>query len=200
MNLIPMVVEKTRDGERSYDIYSRLLKDRIIMLNGAVTQESASVVVAQLLYLNSLDAAAPINFYIDSEGGSCSSGISIYDTSQYISNPVSTVCIGMCASMGAFLLCCAGTPGMRYSLPNARILIHEPRMMGGGISGTATDMDIEMKEMLVVREKLASIMAKHTNHTVEEINSATKRDLWLSPEEAKEFNLIDKIITSQNDL
>ena len=188
--LIPMVVEQTSRGERSYDIYSRLLRDRIVLLGGEVTDESANLIVAQLLFLQSQDAKKPINMYINSPGGSVTAGLAIYDTMQFISCPVATYCIGQAASMGAVLLT-AGAKGQRYSLPNARIMIHQP---WGGAEGKASDIEITAREILRLKERLNEILAKHSGRKMEEVVRDTDRDHFMSAEEAKEWGLIDEVL------
>ncbi len=193
MSLVPVVVEQTNRGERSYDIYSRLLKDRIIMLSEEVNDTSASLVVAQLLFLEADDPDKDIYLYINSPGGSITSGMAIYDTMQYIKPDVSTICIGMAASMGSFLLC-AGAKGKRYSLPNAEILIHQPL---GGFQGQATDIGIHAKRILEIKKKLNTIYSERTGQTLERIEKDTERDNFMSPEEAKNYGLIDEVITKK---
>lgn len=188
--LIPMVVEQTSRGERSFDIYSRLLKERIIFLTGEVNDASASLVCAQLLFLESEDPKKDIFFYINSPGGVVTSGLSIYDTMQYISPDVTTLCMGLAASMGSLLLM-AGTKGKRYSLPNSRIMIHQP---SGGFRGQATDIEIHAREILALRSRLNRIYEKHTGVSLTQIEKAMERDNFMSPEEAKKFGLIDEII------
>src|SRR6202042_1520224 len=181
--LVPMVVEQTNRGERSYDIYSRLLKERIIFMVGPVNDGMASLISAQLLFLESENPNKDISLYINSPGGVVTSGLAIYDTMQYIRSPVSTVCMGMAASMGSLLLC-AGAPGKRYSLPNARIMIHQP---SGGAQGQATDIEIQAREILALRARLNDIYVKHTGQPLEAIVNALERDKFLSPIEAKAF-------------
>lgn len=188
--LVPMVVEQTSRGERSFDIYSRLLKERIIFLTGEVNDASASLVCAQLLFLESEDPKKDIFFYINSPGGVVTSGLSIYDTMQYISPDVTTLCMGLAASMGSLLLM-AGAKGKRYSLPNSRIMIHQP---SGGFRGQATDIEIHAREILALRSRLNKIYEKHTGVSLTEIEKAMERDNFMSPEEAKKFGLIDEII------
>ncbi|KAI3962460.1 hypothetical protein MKW92_053289 [Papaver armeniacum] len=188
--LIPMVIEHTSRGERAYDIFSRLLKERIICINGAISDDTASVVVAQLLYLESENPSKPIHMYINSPGGVVTSGLAIYDTMQYIKSPVSTLCIGQAASMGSLLLT-AGAKGKRRALPNARVMIHQP---SGGASGQATDIAIQAEEILKCRKKLNSLYTKHTGQKIERIEQCMERDMFMSPEEAKEFGLIDEVI------
>ncbi|MCY0879058.1 MAG: ATP-dependent Clp protease proteolytic subunit [Firmicutes bacterium] len=189
--LVPMVIEQTNRGERSYDIYSRLLKERIIFLGNAIDDDVANLVVAQLLFLESDDPDRDINLYINSPGGSVTAGLAIYDTMQHIKPDVSTICVGLAASMGAVLLA-GGAPGKRYALPNARVMIHEPwvNQMGGKI----TDLDIQMKELIRNREALARILAKHSDHSVEQILKETERDYWMTAEEAKAYHLVDEVL------
>lgn len=193
MSLIPYVVEQTSRGERSYDIYSRLLKDRIIFLDGEVNDASASVIVAQLLFLESEDPQKDISFYINSPGGSVTAGMAIYDTMKYIKCDVSTICIGMAASMGAFLLA-GGTKGKRMALPNAEIMIHQP---SGGAQGQATEIEITAKHILKMREKLNRMLSENTGKPYEQVCDDTERDNWLDAEEAKEYGLIDEVIISR---
>jgi ATP-dependent Clp protease protease subunit len=188
--LVPMVVEQSSRGERSYDIYSRLLKERIIFLTGEVNDTSASLICAQLLFLESEDPKKDISFYINSPGGVVTSGLSIYDTMQYIRPEVTTLCLGQAASMGSLLLA-AGAPGKRFCLPNSRIMIHQP---SGGCRGQATDIEIHAREILDLRKRLNKIYEKHTHKPVSEIEKAVERDNFMSPEEAKNFGLIDEII------
>ncbi len=188
--LIPMVVEQTSRGERSYDIYSRLLKERIIFLTGVVEDNLASLVCAQLLFLESENPNKDISFYINSSGGTVTSGLAIYDTMQYIKPDVSTLCIGQAASMGSFLLA-AGTKGKRFSLPNSRIMVHQP---SAGYQGQATDIEIHANEVMSLKKRLNEIYSKHTKKTVEEIKSALERDNFMTPENAKDFGLIDKVV------
>ena len=190
MSLIPYVVEQTSRGERSYDIFSRLLNDRIIMLSEEVNDVTASLIVAQLLYLEAQDPDKDIQFYINSPGGSVTAGMAIYDTMQYIKADVSTICVGMAASMGAFLLA-AGAKGKRIALPNAEIMIHQP---SGGSRGQASDIKIQAEQILRIRENLNRILAENTGKTVEQIALDTERDHFLTAEEAKEYGLIDKVI------
>jgi ATP-dependent Clp protease protease subunit len=185
-----MVVEQTNRGERSYDIFSRLLKERIICLNGEVDDNMSSVVVAQLLFLESENPTKPIYMYINSPGGSVTSGLAIYDAMQLVRSPVTTLCLGQAASMGSLLLA-AGAPGERRSLPNARVMIHQP---SGGAQGQATDINIRAVEILKVREKLNRIYQKHTGQPLDKLEQSMERDFFMSPEEAKEFGLIDEII------
>jgi len=190
MNLIPIVIEQTGRGERSYDIYSRLLKDRIICLMGPVTDYASSIVVAQLLFLQSESSKKPIHMYINSPGGSVTAGLAIYDTMQYVLPPISTWCVGQACSMGSLLLT-AGTKGMRYSLPNSRIMVHQP---SGQASGQATDILIQAEEITKLKKQLNNIYVKHTGRTYDLIESSLDRDKFMSPEEALEFGLIDKIL------
>ena len=192
-SLVPMVVETTNRGERAYDIFSRLLKERIIFLTGGVDDGVASLVCAQLLFLESENPTKDISFYINSPGGIVTSGLAIYDTMRYIRPDVSTVCIGQAASMGSFLLC-AGAKGKRFSLPNARVMIHQP---SGGAQGQATDIEIQAKEILSLRSRLNAIYAEHTGQPIKVIEEAVERDNFLSPNEAKEFGLIDEVVTSR---
>lgn len=192
MSYVPVVIEQTSSGERSYDIYSRLLKDRIIMLNGEVSDETASIIVAQLLFLESADPEADISFYINSPGGSITAGLAIYDTMRAIKPDVSTICVGLAASMGSFLLT-AGTPGKRYALPNSEILIHQPSVYGG-FQGQATDIKIHTEHLLRVKSKLNKIYSEITGQPIEKIEKDMERDFYMSAEEAKEYGLIDKIL------
>ncbi|MEG0775288.1 ATP-dependent Clp endopeptidase proteolytic subunit ClpP [Clostridium sp.] len=190
MSLVPMVVEQTGKGERSYDIYSRLLKERIIFLGDEVNDTTASLVVAQLLFLESEDPDKDIYLYINSPGGSITSGMAIYDTMNYIKSDVSTICIGMAASMGAFLLA-AGAKGKRFALPNSEIMIHQPL---GGFKGQATDIDIHAKRILKTKETLNRILSERTGQPIEKISHDVERDYFMSAEEAKEYGLIDEVI------
>ena len=192
MSLVPYVIEQTSKGERSYDIYSRLLKDRIIFLGEEVNDTSASIVVAQLLFLEAEDPEKDIHLYINSPGGVITAGMAIYDTMNYIKCDVSTVCIGMAASMGSFLLA-GGAKGKRFALPNAEIMIHQP---AGGTQGQATEIDIAAKHILKTREKLNHILAEKTGKDNDTICADTERDNWMSAEEAKDYGLIDMVITS----
>ena len=189
--LIPMVVEQTSRGERSYDIYSRLLRDRIVLLGGEVTDESANLIVAQLLFLQSQDAKKTINMYINSPGGSVTAGLAIYDTMQFISCPVATYCIGQAASMGAVLLT-AGAKGKRFALPNARIMIHQP---WGGAEGKASDIEITAKEILRLKERLNHILADHAGKSYEDVVRDTDRDYFMSADEAATYGLIDRVVS-----
>ena len=193
MGLVPMVIEQTSRGERAYDIYSRLLRDNIIFLGTPIDDNIANVIIAQMLFLSGEDPEKDIQLYINSPGGSITAGMAIYDTMQYIKNDVQTLCIGQAASMGAFLLM-AGKKGKRFALPNARILIHQPLIMGGGISGQATEIDIHAREILRIRELMNKIMASHTGQTVEQIERDTDRDFSMTAPQAKEYGLIDDII------
>lgn len=193
MSLVPYVIEQTSRGERSYDIYSRLLKDRIIFLDGEVNDASASVIVAQLLFLEAEDPGKDINLYINSPGGSVTAGLAIYDTMQYIKCDVSTICIGMAASMGSFLLS-GGKKGKRLALPNAEIMIHQP---SGGAQGQASEIQIAAEHILKTRRKLNEILAANTGQTLETIAWDTDRDNFMSAEEAKAYGLIDEVITSR---
>ena len=188
---VPIVIEKTGRGERSYDIYSRLLKDRIIMLSGQIDDGIASSIVAQLLFLEAEDPQKDIYLYINSPGGVVTSGLSIYDTMNYIKPDICTICIGQAASMGAFLLSC-GTKGKRYSLPNSRIMIHQPL---GGAQGQATDIEIQAKEILRLKATLNEILAANTKQSLEKISKDTDRDFFMSAQEAKKYGLIDNVLT-----
>ena len=192
-SLIPMVVETTNRGERAYDIYSRLLKERIIFLTGVVNDDVASVVAAQLLFLESENPSKDISCYINSPGGVVSAGLAIYDTMQYIRPDVSTVCIGQAASMGSLLLA-SGAKGKRYALPNSRIMIHQP---SGGFHGQASDVEIHAREILALRERLNHIYVKHTGRKIAEIEDAVERDRFLSPDEAKDFGIVDEVVVSR---
>lgn len=193
---IPFVIENTGRGERSYDIYSRLLKDRIVLLSSEVTDAVASLICAQLLFLESQDPEQEINLYINSPGGSVTAGLAIYDTMRYITSPVTTVCMGRASSMGAFLLS-AGKPGMRFALPNSQIMIHQPL---GGYQGQATDIEIHAREILRIKERLNRLLAEHSGQSYETIVSATERDKFLTPEEALELGIIDRVLVSRRDL
>ena len=192
--LIPMVVEQTSRGERAYDIYSRLLKDRIVFLVGTVNDNVASLITAQLLYLESENPKKEISFYINSHGGLVTSGLGIYDTMQYIKPPVSTLCIGQASSMGSFLLA-AGEKGKRLSLPNSRIMVHQP---SAGFQGQATDIEIHAKEILDLKKRLNKIYSKHTRKSEDEIKKALERDKFMSPVEAKDFGLIDGVVAKRS--
>jgi len=187
--LIPYVIEQTHRGERSYDIYSRLLKDRIIFLGSAVDDDIANVIIAQMLFLESEDPDKDINLYINSPGGSVTAGLAIYDTMQYVKPPVSTICLGQAASMGAVLLA-AGSPSKRFAVPNARIMIHQ---LSGGYQGQASDIEIQAKEALRLKARLNEILARHTKQPIERIEKDTDRDYFMGPGEAKEYGLIDEV-------
>jgi len=195
LGMVPMVVEQTARGERAYDIYSRLLKDRIIFLVGPVEDHMANLVVAQMLFLESENPDKDINLYINSPGGSVTAGLSIYDTMQFVKPNVSTLCVGQAASMGAFLLA-AGAPGKRYALPNSRMMLHQP---SGGSRGVASDIEIQAQEILLMREQLNNIIAKHTGQDVETVAKDTDRDFWMSPDAAKEYGLVDQVQQSRTD-
>jgi ATP-dependent Clp protease protease subunit len=194
MNLIPMVVEQTGRGERSYDIYSRLLKDRIIFLGGGIDDHVANLIIAQLLFLESEDSEKDIHLYINSPGGLVTAGLAIYDTMQYLKAPVSTICVGQAASMGALLLA-AGTAGKRYSLPQSRIMIHQPL---GGFQGQATDISIHAQEILRLKDTLNRIMAEHTGQELAKLSFDTERDFFMGSEAAKKYGIIDDIVTRKN--
>ncbi len=196
MNFIPMVVEQTGRGERAYDIYSRLLKDRIIFLGSSIMDDAANSITAQMLFLESEDPEREIFFYINSPGGSITSGLAIYDTMQYIKPDISTVCLGQAASMGAILLA-AGAKGKRFALPHSRIMIHQPL---GGFQGAAADVDIQAREILRMREELNDILMKHTGQTLKKIEKDTDRDLFMSGKQALEYGLVDEVIESRRDL
>ncbi|MEP4147791.1 MAG: ATP-dependent Clp endopeptidase proteolytic subunit ClpP [Halioglobus sp.] len=193
LGLVPMVVEQTSRGERSYDIYSRLLKERVIFVVGPVEDHMANLIVAQLLFLESENPDKDIHLYINSPGGSVTAGLSIYDTMQFIKPDVSTMCMGQAASMGAFLLC-GGAKGKRYVLPNARTMIHQP---SGGAQGQATDIEIQAKEILIIREKLNQLMAEHTGQPLEVIERDTERDRFMNAEESVAYGLVDEVVTSR---
>lgn len=193
MQLVPMVVEQTNRGERAYDIYSRLLKDRIIFLTGAIDDHVANIIIAQMLFLESEDPEKDINLYINSPGGHVTAGMGIYDTMQYVKSPVSTLCFGQAASMGALLLA-AGSEGKRFTLPHSRILLHQPM---GGFQGQATDVDIHAREIIRMREELEKILTKHTKQPLEKIHEDTERDFFMGGVEAKKYGVIDKVITSR---
>lgn len=196
MPLIPMVIEQTSKGERAYDIYSRLLKDRIVFLGTAINDEVANLLIAQMLFLESDDPDKDINFYINSPGGSVTAGMAVYDTMQYIKPDITTVCIGQAASMGAILLA-AGASKKRYSLPNSRILIHQPM---GGVQGQASDIKIQAEEIIRLRGTLNKILAFHTGQDLDKVEKDTDRDLFMSGEEARTYGLIDHVINNRNDL
>lgn len=189
--LIPIVVEQTSRGERAYDIYSRLLKDRIVFIGEQVHDSMANTIIAQMLFLESEDPDKDINLYINSPGGSVTAGLAIYDTMQYIKPDVTTICIGQCASMGALLLA-AGAPGKRYSLPRARILIHQPM---GGAQGQATDIDIHAREILKIRETINKLLSHHTGQPLDRIEKDTERDFFMDAEESRKYGIVDKVIT-----
>ncbi|MDD4625192.1 MAG: ATP-dependent Clp endopeptidase proteolytic subunit ClpP [Candidatus Pacebacteria bacterium] len=193
MNLIPTVIEKTQFGERAYDIYSHLLRDRIILLAGPVNDGLANSIIAQLLFLASKDLKKDIQIYINSPGGSVTAGLAIYDTMQYIKPEISTVCVGLAASMGGFLLA-AGQKGKRYALPNAEILLHQ---VAGGVTGQATEIEITAKQILKIKEKMNKILAKHTGQPLPQIEKDTDRDFYLTAEEAKEYGVIDEVIKTK---
>ena len=188
--LIPMVIEQTTRGERAYDIYSRLLKDRIIFLGAPIDDVFSNLIIAQLLFLEAEDPEKDINLYINSPGGSVTAGLGIYDTIQYVKSPITTICLGQAASMGALLLA-AGTKGKRFALPNARVMIHQPM---GGFQGQATEIDIHAREILKIRERLNEILATHSGQPLDKIALDTERDYFMSGEEAKEYGLIDEVI------
>ena len=193
LGLVPMVIEQTSRGERSFDIYSRLLKERVIFIVGAIEDHMANLIVAQLLFLESENPDKDVHLYINSPGGSVTAGLSIYDTMRFIKPDVSTMCIGQAASMGAFLLS-GGTKGKRYILPNARTMIHQP---SGGAQGQATDIEIQAKEILFLRERLNSLLADHTGQTMEVIERDTERDRFMSAEQSVEYGLVDEVIASR---
>ncbi len=188
--LIPMVIESTNRGERAYDIYSRLLKDRIIFLGAPIDDIFSNLIIAQLLFLEAEDPEKDINLYINSPGGSVTAGLGIYDTMQYVKPPITTICLGQAASMGALLLA-AGTTGKRYALPNARVMIHQPM---GGFQGQATEIDIHAREILKIRDRLNQILAQHTGQGLEKISQDTERDYFMSGTEARDYGLIDEVI------
>lgn len=194
LGMVPMVIEQSGRGERAYDIYSRLLKERVIFLVGPVNDQAANVIVAQMLFLESENPDKDISFYINSPGGSVSAGMAIYDTMQFIKPDVSTLCTGLAASMGAFLLA-AGAKGKRFSLPNSRIMIHQP---SGGAQGQATDIEIQAREILYLRERLNGILAEKTGQTIEQIAKDTERDNFMSADSAAEYGLIDKVLTHRS--
>ncbi|MDA1337499.1 MAG: ATP-dependent Clp endopeptidase proteolytic subunit ClpP [bacterium] len=193
MNLIPTVIEKTQHGERAYDIYSRLLKDRIVFLGSSINDVVANSVIAQFLFLASQDAEKPIQFYINSPGGHVSAGLAIYDTMQYVKSPVHTVCVGMAASMGALLLV-AGEKGKRFALPNAQILIHQPM---GGIQGQASEIEIAAREIIRLKERLNRILVKHTGQPLDKVEKDTDRDYYMTADEAKTYGIIDQVIKAK---
>jgi ATP-dependent Clp protease protease subunit len=193
MNLVPIVVEQTGRGERAYDIFSRLLKDRILFLGSAVTDDVANLITAQLLFLEAEDPEKDVHFYINSPGGSVTAGLAIYDTMQYIRPDVSTLCLGQAASMAAWLLA-AGAKGKRYALPHARIMVHQPL---GGAQGQATDIDIQAKEILRLREQLNHILTRHTGQNMKRVERDTDRDLFLTSKQAQEYGIIDEVVASR---
>ena len=195
LGLVPMVIEQSGRGERAYDIYSRLLKERVVFLVGPVTEMTANLIVAQLLFLESENPEKDISFYINSPGGSVSAGLAVYDTMQFIKPDVSTLCIGQAASMGAFLLA-AGSKGKRFALPNSRVMIHQPM---GGFQGQASDIEIHAREILYLRDRLNDLMAKHTGQKVESIERDTDRDNFLSAEESVKYGLVDKVLLSRSE-
>ncbi len=196
MNLVPMVVEQSPRGERAYDIYSRLLKERIVFLGSGVNDDVANLIIAQLLFLEAEDPEKDITFYINSPGGSVTAGMAIYDTMQYVKCDIATLCMGQAASMGALLLA-AGSSGKRYALPNSRIMIHQPM---GGFQGQATDVDIHAREILRMREDLNAILSHHTGHPVEKIAADTERDRFMSAAEALEYGIIDKVLVRREEI
>ncbi len=194
MTLVPIVIEQTGRGERAYDIYSRLLRDRIIFLGSVITDEVANLITAQMLFLESEDPEKDIHFYINSPGGSITAGLAIYDTMQYIRPDVSTLCLGQAASMAAWLLA-AGTKGKRYALPHARIMIHQPLL--GGLQGQATDIDIQAREILRLREQMNNILVRHTGQSLKKIEKDTDRDMFMTGKQAVEYGLVDEVIVSR---
>src|SRR6056300_583473 len=194
LNLVPIVIEQTSRGERSYDIYSRLLKERVVFMVGPVEDYMANVIVAQLLFLESENPDKDIHLYINSPGGSVTAGLAIYDTMKFIKPDVTTTCMGQAASMGAFLLS-AGAKGKRYCLPNARTMIHQP---SGGAQGQATDIDIQAKEILIIRERLNRLMSDHTGQSIEVIERDTERDRFMNAEQSKEYGLVDEVVTTRS--
>lgn len=193
MPLVPIVVEQTARGERSYDIYSRLLKDRIIILGTPVMDEVANLIIAQMLFLESENPEKDIHLYINSPGGSVTAGLGIYDMMQFVKCDVSTVCIGMAASMGSLLLA-GGAKGKRYVMPHSKVMIHQPLISGGGISGQATDIEIQAKEMIKTKDKLTEIYHRHTGQKIDALNKAMDRDNYMTPKEALDFGIVDKIV------
>ena len=196
MSLIPVVIEQTSRGERSYDIYSRLLKDRIILLGTPVTEDVANSIIAQMLFLEMEGPDKDISLYVNSPGGSVSAGLAIYDIMQFVKCDVSTVCTGMAASMGALLLA-AGAKGKRYILPNSRVLIHQPLIAGHGIQGQASDIEIHAKEMIKTKQRLTEILSHHTGQSIDVLTKATDRDNYMSAEEAKKFGIVDEVVSSR---
>ena len=193
MNLIPTVIEKTQHGERVYDIYSRLLKERIIFIAGVITDTTANSVIAQLLFLASQDPKKDIQLYVNTPGGSVTAGLAIYDTMQYVKCPISTVCVGMAASMGATLLA-AGAKGKRYALPNSEIMLHQ---VAGGVTGQAIEIEITAKQIIKIKEKLNTILSKHTGQPLSKVEKDTDRDFYLSAQESKEYGIIDEVIKTK---
>ena len=191
--LVPMVVEKSGQGERAYDIYSRLLKDRIIFIGTAIDDMVANLIIAQLLYLEAENPDKDINLYVNSPGGMVTAGLAVYDTMQYIRCPITTICMGMAMSFGALLLA-AGSKGKRFALPHSRVMIHQPLIYGGGLSGQVTDIDIETKELLGTKEKLNDILSKHTGQEKNKIRQDSERNYYMSAEEAKKYGIIDEVI------
>ncbi len=194
MNLVPTVLEKTKNGERVYDIYSRLLKERIVFLAGPINDTLANLVIAQMLFLAGEDPKKDIQLYINTPGGSVTAGLAVYDTMQYIKSPVATICFGLAGSMGAVLLA-SGEKGKRFALPNAEVLLHQ---VAGGVTGQAVEIEITAKQIIKIKNKLNEIIAKHTSQSLEKVEKDTDRDFYLSAQEAKEYGLIDKVITSKN--
>ncbi|MFC3626857.1 ATP-dependent Clp endopeptidase proteolytic subunit ClpP [Vogesella amnigena] len=199
LGLVPMVVEQSGRGERAYDIFSRLLKERIVFLVGPVTDESANLVVAQLLFLESENPDKDIYLYINSPGGSITAGMSIYDTMNFIKPDVSTLCIGQAASMGAFLLS-AGAQGKRFALPHSRVMIHQPLLYGGGLTGQVTDIEIHARELVKTKAQMNELLAKHAGQSVEQVQADTERDNFMSAEDARVYGLIDKVLSSRADV
>ncbi|HTV49020.1 MAG TPA: ATP-dependent Clp protease proteolytic subunit [Phycisphaerae bacterium] len=197
-NLVPIVVEKSGRGERSYDIFSRLLRDRVIFLAGAIDDELANLVIAQLLFLSNEDSKTDINFYINSPGGSVTAGLAIYDTMQFLRCDVATTCVGLAASMGAWLLA-AGKKGKRFALPNSRVMLHQP-LISGVMQGTATDLSIEAKEMIRLRQRMFEILSTHTGQSVEKVHKDCDRNLWLEADEAIAYGVVDKKLSRQLDV
>ena len=196
MSLVPIVIEQTPRGERSYDIYSRLLKDRIVMLGTPIDDNVANSIIAQMFFLEMQDASQDINLYINSPGGSVHAGLAIYDIMQFVRCDVATYCIGLAASMGSLLLC-AGTENKRYILPNARVMVHQPLIAGSGISGQVSDIEIQAKEMLYTKEQLTNIYARHTNQSMEKLKKVMDRDSYMGAQEAKDFQLVDNIVKNR---
>ncbi len=199
LGLVPMVVEQSGRGERAYDIFSRLLKERIVFLVGPVTDESANLVVAQLLFLESENPDKDIYLYINSPGGSITAGMSIYDTMNFIKPDVSTLCIGQAASMGAFLLS-AGAQGKRFALPHSRVMIHQPLLYGGGLTGQVTDIEIHARELVKTKAQMNELLAKHAGQSVEQVQADTERDNFMSAEDARVYGLVDKVLSSRADV